>query len=68
MWVAKGACVLPFATVRTPGATPLLIGFYYLGCVPAAIAENLCCEERWPLWGGLLLVWSGAWVALVSLG
>jgi competence protein ComEC len=37
--VAKVASALPFATVKTPGATLLLIGFFYLGCVPAAIAE-----------------------------
>jgi competence protein ComEC len=67
-WVARGASALPFATVATPGATLSLIWLYYLGCVPAAIAESAYPEEHWPLWGGLLLLWTGAWLALVSLG
>ena len=67
-WVAKGASALPFATVGTPAATPPWIWLFYLGCIPAAIAEAAYPEECWPLWGGLLLLWTAAWLALVSLG
>jgi hypothetical protein len=38
-WTARVVSSLPFATVTTPGITPLLVGLFYVGCVPAAIAE-----------------------------
>ncbi len=33
-WTARVASSLPFATVTTPGITPLLVGLFYVGCVP----------------------------------
>lgn len=46
--VAEAASALPFAAVGTPGATLPLVGLFYLGCVPTAIAESAFPEERWP--------------------
>jgi competence protein ComEC len=39
-WVAQTASAFPFAAVTTPGITPLLVGLFYLGCLPAALSET----------------------------
>jgi competence protein ComEC len=65
-WTARVASSLPFATVTTPGITPLLVGLFYVGCVPAAIAES--AKERWPLWAAVLVLWTALWLALVGTG
>lgn len=66
-WVARGASSLPFAAVDTPGVGAPLIWLFYLGCVPAALAPSLVARERWPIWAGLLLLWTAGWLALVSV-
>lgn len=66
-WVAEAASALPFAAVETPGAALWLVGFYYLGCVPAAVSGWIFPEERWPRVAGLLLAWAAAWTALVAV-
>ena len=66
-WVALAASAMPFAAVKTPGVTPLLIGLFYAGCLPAAFAERCFPRERWPLWAALLVLWTAAWLTLVSL-
>ena len=67
-WTARAASSFPFATVTTPGITPLLVGLFYLGCIPAAVAERVFPEERWPLWAALLVLWTALWLALVGTG
>ena len=67
-WTARVASAFPFATVTTPGITPLLVGLFYLGCVPAAVAESVFPEERWPLWAAVLVLWTALWLALVGTG
>lgn len=67
-WIAKGASALPFATVETPAVALPLVGLFYVGCLPAAITESVFPKERWPFWAGLLILWTAAWLALVSLG
>ncbi len=66
--VARTASALPFATVATPGVTLPLIGLYYIGCLPTAIAESAFPKERWPLWAALLVSWTALWLALVGAG
>ena len=65
--VAGGASALPIAAVETPGATLVLVGLFYLGCVPAAVAQWTMPEERWARAAGLLLVWAAGWIALVAV-
>jgi competence protein ComEC len=65
-WLALAASAIPFATVRTPNVTLLLIALFYAGCLPAILSRNLFPEERWPLWAGVLLIWTAAWLTLVS--
>ena len=67
-WVAQGASALPFATVATSGVTLPLIWLFYVGCVPAAIAERAFPEERWALWAALLVSWTALWLVLVGAG
>ena len=67
-WTARAASSFPFATVTTPGITPLLVGLFYLGCIPAAICETAFPEERWPLWAAVLVLWTALWLALVTTG
>jgi competence protein ComEC len=67
-WLAKSASALPFAAVTTPEVTPLLIGAFYMGCVPAALSESLFPERRWPLWALVLVLWATLWLALVGVG
>ncbi len=65
--VAETASALPFAAVGTPGATLPLVGLFYLGCLPVAIAEAALPEERWPKVAGLLLAWAALWITLVAV-
>jgi len=66
-FTARTAAAFPFATVATPGITPPLVVFFYLGCVPAAVAEAASFpEERWPMWAALLLAWTAGWLMLVG--
>ena len=67
-WVARSASAFPFAAVTTPGITPLLIGLFYVGCVPAAFSESAFPERRRPLWAAVLLLWTTLWLALVGVG
>jgi len=48
-------------------ATLVLIGLFYVGCVPAAIAEVALPEERWPKVAGALVIWAVLWVTLVAV-
>jgi hypothetical protein len=66
-WVAEAASALPFAAVEAPGATLPLVGLFYLGCVPAVIAEITLPEERWPKVAGALVVWVALWITLVAV-
>ena len=66
-WVAEAASALPFAAVATPGATLPLVGLFYLGCIPAAIAEATLPEERWSRAAGLLVLWAAFWIVLVAV-
>jgi competence protein ComEC len=65
---AQGASSLPFASVTTPGVTLLLVGLFYVGCVPPIVAERVFSSERRSLWPALLLVWSALWFVLVAAG
>ena len=67
-WTARVASSFPFATVTTPGITPLLVGLFYLGCVPAALCEVAFPKERWPRWAAVLILWTALWLALVRTG
>ena len=44
-----------------------LVGLFYLGCVPAAIAEAALPEERWPKVAGALVIWAALWITLVAV-
>jgi competence protein ComEC len=65
---ARGAASLPFASVTTPGVTPLLVGLFYAGCVPPIVADRAFSKEHKSLWAALLLIWSALWLVLVSAG
>lgn len=67
-WVARVASAFSFAAATPPGITPLLVGLFYLGCVPTAISEITFAKERWPLWAAVLVLWTIHWLALVSVG
>ena len=67
IWVAETASALPVATVATPGAMLPLVGLFYLGCVPAAVAEVALPEERWSKVGGMLVLWAALWIVLVAV-
>ena len=67
-WTARIASSFPFATVTTPGITPLLVGLFYVGCVPAARCEAAFHRERWSLWATVLVLWTALWLALVGTG
>jgi competence protein ComEC len=56
------------APLKTPWITSLLIGAFYMGCVPAALSESLFPERRWPLWALVLVLWATLWLALVGVG
>jgi competence protein ComEC len=65
--VAEVAASLPLATVSTPGVSLLMIAFFYVGCVPAALCQNFLPEERWIFWAAILVVWTALWLMLASL-
>ena len=67
-WVARSASAFPFAAIATPGITPLLIGLFYVGCIPAALSESAFPQRRWPLWAAVLVLWAALWLALVGVG
>lgn len=64
---AQIASSLPFAAVKTSGTTLPLVGLFYFGCVPAAVAEYLLPQKRWHFWAGVMLAWAAAWLTLVSV-
>ncbi|CAA9404266.1 hypothetical protein AVDCRST_MAG82-386 [uncultured Rubrobacteraceae bacterium] len=66
--VAQESSSLPFASVTTPGVTPLLVGLFYAGCVPPIVAQRFFSKENKPLWPALLLLWTTVWLILVSAG
>jgi Competence protein len=66
-WVARSASAFPFATVRTPGVTPSLVGLFYVGCLPAALCEITFPRERWARWAAVLVLWTVVWLALVRV-
>ena len=66
--VAQASSTLPFASVTTPGVTPLLVALFYAGCIPPIIAERTFPAERKPLWAALLLLWATIWLVLVASG
>ena len=63
---ARVASSFPLATVTTPGITPLLVGLFYAGCIPAVVAQSVFPEERWPLWAAVLVLWTALWLTLVG--
>ena len=65
-WTARTFAALPFASVATPGITAPLIGLFYVGCVPSALAEKAFPEERWPLWAAFLVIRAALWLVLVG--
>ena len=65
---AKGAASLPFASVTTPGVTPLLVGLFYAGCLPPIVAGRAFSSEHKSLWAALLLIWSALCSVLVAAG
>jgi competence protein ComEC len=67
-WVARTASAFPFATVTTPGIAPPLVGFFYLGCIPAALSEIAFPEERRAPWAAVLVLWTALWLALAGVG
>ena len=66
--VAQGASSLPFASITTPGVTPLLVGLFYAGCIPPIVAERVFSSEHKSLWAALLLLWTMLWLVLVGAG
>jgi competence protein ComEC len=64
--LARSASSFPFAAVTTPGITALLVALSYVGCIPAALSESAFPEERWSLWGAVLVLWTMLWLALVG--
>jgi competence protein ComEC len=67
IWVAQAASAVPLAAVSTPGAALALVGLFYVGCVPGAIAEVALPEERWPKVAGALVLWAALWIVLVAV-
>jgi competence protein ComEC len=66
--VAQASSSLPFASVTTPGVTPLLVALFYAGCLPPILAERTFATPRSPLWTALLLLWTTIWLVLVASG
>ncbi|MGH3087058.1 MAG: ComEC/Rec2 family competence protein [Rubrobacteraceae bacterium] len=66
--LAGFASSLPFAVVATPGVSLLMIGVFYLGCVPAALCQTFLPEERWTFWASIMTLWVVLWLVLASLG
>ena len=66
-WVAQATSPLPIAVVATPGEMLPLVGLFYLGCVPAAVAEATLPKERWPRVAVLLVLRTALWILLVTV-
>jgi competence protein ComEC len=66
--VAQASSSLPFASVTTPGVTPLLVALFYAGCLPPILADRTFSTPRKPLWSALLLLWTAIWLVLVASG
>ena len=66
--VAQASSSLPFASVTTPGVTPILVALFYAGCIPPVLADRAFTTERKPLWAALLLLWATLWLVLVASG
>jgi len=66
--VAQTSSSLPFASVTTPGVTPLLVALFYAGCIPPILAERTFSTQHRPLWTILLLLWTTIWLVLVASG
>ena len=66
--VAQASSSLPFASVTTPGVTPLLVALFYAGCIPPVLAERTFSTQHKPLWTALLLLWTTIWLVLVASG
>jgi competence protein ComEC len=66
--VAQGSSPLPFASVTTPGVTPLLVALFYAGCIPPIAAEQYFSNQHKPLWAAFLLLWTTTWLVLVASG
>ena len=54
--------------MTTPGVPLLLVGLFYVGCIPPIVAEHAFSGEHKSLWAALLLAWSALWLVLVSAG
>ena len=65
---AQTSSSLPFASVTTPGVTPLLVALFYAGCIPTIAAEQYLPNKHNPLWPALLLLWTTIWLVLVASG
>ena len=65
---AQASSSLPFASVTTPGVTPLLVALFYAGCIPPILAERAFSAQHGPLWPSLLLLWTTIWLVLVASG
>jgi competence protein ComEC len=66
--VAQVSSALPFASVTTPGVTPLLVTLFYAGCIPPVLAERTFATPNRPLWTALLLLWTTVWLVMVASG
>ncbi len=66
--IAEIAASLPFAAISTPGVSLLMIAFFYVGCVPAALCERILPEDRSVFWASVLIIWTALWLVLASLG
>jgi competence protein ComEC len=66
--VAQASSSLPFASVTTPGVTPLLVALFYAGCIPPVLAERNFSTPHGPLWTALLLLWTTIWLVMVASG
>ncbi len=58
VWVAESASALPISARDDRGAMLSLVGLFYLGCLPAAVAEPTFSEERWLKVACLFVLWS----------
>jgi len=65
--VAQAASAVPFASVATPGANLALLGLFYLGCLPAAVAPYAVPEERWARSAALVVAWAAVWITLSAV-
>jgi competence protein ComEC len=66
--VAQTSSSLPFASVTTPGVTPLLVALFYAGCIPPILAERTFSTQKKTLWAALLLLWTTIWLVMVASG